>query len=136
MKVPLRLWFVAVLVVAACDSRIVSDEGVWLGQRIGDAAEELRSSPDSVKVIEYVPAKGVDQTYSVGIGKSIWCPTPPCSENQGALTVAVEHGNHGSTTVHMRHVAVPSPLSVQKRGEPTHVVLRKRNGIIEVVELR
>jgi len=112
------------------------DEGAWLGKRLGEAAEELRHSPRTELILSYAPASGVDQRYSVGVGKSVWCPQPPCYENQGALTVQVERGRHGSTTYHMRFVAVPQPLMIHKEGQATQLVLRKNKDVIELVELR
>jgi hypothetical protein len=125
-----------ILSLAACDGRVFSDEGVWLGQRIGEAAQKLRASPDSVMVFEYSPAKGVDQQYSVGVGASKWCPSPGCPGELSGLTVSVERGHHGSTTVHKRYVAVPAALLIEKNGAPTQVVLRRRGDVIELVALR
>ena len=134
---PLAILVASALVIA-CDSRdFFSDEGVWLGQRIGRAAERLRKSADTMAVLEFVPAKGMDQRYSVGIGVSKWCPNPPCDPREmSALTVSVERGHHGSTTVHQRYVAVPAPLSVEKSGARTLVVLRRNGDTIEVAGLR
>jgi hypothetical protein len=87
-------------------------------------------------VVSYAPESGIDQRYSIRIGKSVWCPEPPCHENQGALTVGVERGRHGSTTYHMRFVAVPRPLEIRKAREVTRLVLRKNGDVIELVELR
>lgn len=121
--------------LAGC-GHLLGDEGEWLGERIGDAAEQLRHSTQPELVLSYAPESGVNQRYSIGVGKSVWCPKPPCSENQGALTVDVEHGRHGSTTYHMRYVAVPRPLEIHKTGQPTRLVLRKNKDVIELVELR
>jgi hypothetical protein len=133
-----RIALLGILAMMACDSRdFFSDEGVWLGYRIGEAAERLRSSPDTMATLEYVPAKGTDQRYSVGIGVSRWCPAPPCdSREMSGLTVSVERGHHGSTTVHKRYVAVPAPLHIDKSGARTLVVLRKHGDTIQVSELR
>jgi hypothetical protein len=130
-------WIVPILVscLAGC-GHLLGDEGEWLGEKIGDAATQLRRSTQTELVIPYAPESGVNQRYSIGIGKSIWCPTPPCNENQGALTVSVEHGRHGSTTYHMRFVAVPQPLEIHKNGEPTQLVLRKAGDLIQLVEVR
>jgi hypothetical protein len=124
--------------LAACDSRnFFNDEGVWLGQRIGEAAERLRASTDTILMLEYTPREGMDQTYTVGMGISRWCPNPPCDpREQSGLTVSVERGHHGSTTVHKRHVAVPAPLSVTKHGERMNIVLRKNGDVIEVAGIR
>jgi hypothetical protein len=120
--------------LAGC--HVVGDEREWLGERIGKAADQLRRSAKTELVISYASESGVNQRYSVGVGKSVWCPTPPCNENQSALTVSVERGRQGSTTYHMRFVAVPAPLQIQKNGAATEVVLRKVGDIIELVELR
>ena len=122
--------------IVSCGAHILGDEGEWLGETIGRAADQLRHSTDTVLVISYAPVSGVNQRYSIGIGRSVWCPKPPCFENQGALTVEVERGRHGSTTYHMRFVAVPKPLEIQKAGEATQLVLRKNGDVIELVALR
>ena len=122
--------------LVGCGGHLLGDEGVWLAEKIGDAAEQLRHSAQTELVLTYEPASGADQHYSIGVGKSIWCPKPPCTENRGGLTVQVEHGRHGSTTYHMRFVAVPQPLEIQKVGQPTQLVLRKDKDVIELVELR
>ena len=129
---------VALLVLGCCafGCGVLGDEGVWLGERIGDAAERLRRSSQTELVFAYVPRAGADQRYSIGVGKSVWCPAPPCYENEGGLTVSVERGRHGSTTYHTRFVAVPTALKIAKFGQPTQVVLRKNKGAIELVELR
>jgi hypothetical protein len=122
--------------LVSCGAHILGDEGEWLGERIGDAADQLRHSAQAELVISYVPESGINQEYSIGIGKSRWCPNPPCYENRGALTVEVARGRHGSTTYHMRFVAVPKPLEIHKVGEATRLVLRKNGDRIELVELR
>ena len=122
--------------IVGCGAHILGDEGEWLGERIGRAADQLRHSTDAESVISYAPESGVNQRYSIGIGRSVWCPKPPCFENQGALTVEVERGRHGSTTYHMTFVAVPKPLEIQKTGEETQLVLRKNGSVIELVALR
>src|SRR4051794_4983805 len=81
--------------IVSCGAHILGDEGEWLGERIGQAADQLRHSTQNELVISYAPASGVNQRYSIGIGSSVWCPKPPCFENQGALTVRVERGRHG-----------------------------------------
>lgn len=118
----------------SCD--VFGDEGVWLGEKIGSAADELRHSTQTELVISYAPRSGVNQQYSIGIGRTVWCPAPPCRENQGGLTVEVEHGRHGSTTYYSRFVAVPKPLEIHKTGQPTQLILRKNKDVIELVELR
>jgi hypothetical protein len=122
--------------LVSCGVHILGDEGEWLGERIGDAADQLRHSTQVELVVSYAPESGVNQRYSIGIGKSAWCPKPPCYENQGALTVGVERGRHGSTTYHMKFVAVPKPLEIHKAGAATQLVLRKNKDVIELVELR
>ncbi|MGH9888548.1 MAG: hypothetical protein ACREBE_23650 [bacterium] len=122
--------------LVSCGVHILGDEGEWLGERIGVAADKLRHSGQAELVVSYAPESGINQRYSIGIGKSVWCPRPPCYENQGALTVEVERGRHGSTTYHMRFVAVPKPLEIHKVGEATAIVLRKNGDSIELVELR
>jgi hypothetical protein len=114
----------------------LGDEGSWLGAKIGDAAEKLRHSSKSELIVSYVPHAGANQRYSIGIGKSVWCPEPPCYENQGALTVEVERGRHGSTSYHMSFVAVPRRLEIHKFGAATEIVLRKNKDVIELVEIR
>jgi len=127
---------VACCCLGGCHFHLLGDEGEWLGERIGDAADELRHSAQTELILSYAPDAGVNQRYSVGVGKSVWCPQPPCYENRGALTVELEHGRHGSTTYHMRFVAVPKPLMIHKEGQGTQVVLRKNKDVIELVELR
>jgi len=129
------LVIIALGAVSAC-SPLLGDEGEWLGEKIGDAANRLRRSSQSELVMSYAPQSGSDQRYSIGIGKSVWCPTPPCLENNGALTVEVERGRHGSTTYHMKFVAVPKPLEIHKSGKATQLVLRKNGDVIELVQLR
>lgn len=140
IRVPAPRFTRRVVIVVLCCSflgcGVFGDEGVWLGEKIASAAEQLRHSTQAELVISYAPKAGVDQRYSVGVGKSVWCPAPPCYENRGGLTVQVEHGRHGSTTYHTTFVAVPRPLEVHKVGQPTQVVLRKNKDVIELVELR
>jgi hypothetical protein len=129
----------AIITLACClgsCSPLLGDEGEWLGEKIGDAADRLRRSGQSELVLSYAPQSGRDERYSIGVGKSVWCPTPPCPQNQGALTVDVEHGRHGSTTYHMKFVAVPQPLEIHKTAEPTQLVLRKNRDTVELVQLR
>jgi hypothetical protein len=117
----------------------LEDEGVRLARRIGDEAQALRRSPKDQLVFSYIPRSGTGHRYSIGAGRSAWCPTPPCDESrreQTSLTVSVERGRHGSTTVHKRFVAVPRALEVRKNGEPTQIVLRKNHDVVELVELR
>lgn len=54
-----------------CHVRILGDEGEWLGERIGAAAEQLRHSARPELVLSYAPESGVNQKYSIGIGKSV-----------------------------------------------------------------
>ncbi|MND01451.1 hypothetical protein D3C83_204480 [compost metagenome] len=70
------------------------------------------------------------------MGRMVWCPQPPCRENIGGLTVSVERGRHGSTTYHVRFVAVPAPLLIKKVDQKTEIVLRKIGDTIAVVALR
>ena len=128
----------ALFVLGGCDGRrLIDDEGSWLGRRIGQAADELRHSAENELVLTYAPLEGVDQKYWIGMGKMVWCPSPPCLQNEGGLTVTVERGRHGSTTHHVRFVAVPAPLQISKEGKPTEIVLRKIGGdTIGVVALR
>lgn len=128
----------ACIALAGCDARTFgSDEGVWLGKRIGEAAETLRASSDTMIMVEYSPRQGFDQRYTVGFGASKWCPHPPCdAREQTALTVSVERGHSGTTTVHKRHVAVPAPLSIVQSYGRTNVVLRKNGNVIEVVRIQ
>jgi hypothetical protein len=137
-KAELRCTLLALAVLTSCDGRrLIDDEGSWLGARIGKAAEELRRSPETELVLSYSPLEGVDQKYWVGMGKMVWCPNPPCSQNGGGLTVTLERGRHGSTTHHMLFVAVPARLQISKEGRPTQIVLRKTAGdTISVVALR
>src|SRR3954467_8484040 len=108
---------VAFFVLTSCDGRrLIDDEGSWLGARIGEAAEKLRQSADTELVYTYTPLEGVDQKYWVGMGRVVWCPSPPCRQTEGGLTVSVERGRHGSTTYHMRFVAVPARLQISKEG--------------------
>lgn len=129
---------VSLACTSACDSRSFgSDEGVWLGKRIGAAAEQLRASSDTTLAVEYAPSQGFEQRYTVGIGASKWCPQPPCDpREQSGLTVSVESGHSGSTTVHKRHVAVPASLSITQAYGRTIIFLRKNGDVIEVVAIR
>ncbi len=129
---------VCFMCLAACDSRSFgNDEGVYLAQRIGDAAEKLRASSDTMAAVEYSPNEGIDQRYTVGIGASKWCPDPPCDPGeQSGLTVHVERGNSGSTTVHKRYVAIPAALHLERASGRTNVFLRKNGDVIEVVAIR
>lgn len=124
----------SVVFINACGA--FTDESVRLARQIEDASAELRRSGNKELVLTYRPQEGVDQNYSVGIGKTVWCPGPPCLENTGGLTVEVERGNHGSTTYYMRFVAVPKPLQIQKNGQPTVIVLRANGDTIDLVDLR
>jgi hypothetical protein len=131
-----RLIFACCFVTSgAC---FLDDEGVRLGRQLGDAATDLRRSADTQLIVAYKPRSGVNQKYSVGLGKMVWCPAPPCRQNWGALTVAMgPNGRGGSTTIHTRFVAVPRPLMIQKEGEPTRIVLRKiAADTIAVIALR
>ena len=130
------LLIVACCCLADCGPHILGDEGEWLGEKIGDAATTLRRSPEPELVLVYQPESGVNQRYSIGIGKSLWCPEPPCYENHGSLTVLVERGRHGSTTYHTRFVAVPRFLEIQKDGQTTQIVLRKTREGIALIDLR
>lgn len=122
------------LAAGAC---LLDDEGVRLGRKLGDAAAQLRRSSATELVLTYEPRSGVKQKYSVGLGKMVWCPTPPCLQNMGGLTVSMgPKGRGGSTTIHARYVAVPTPLIIHKEGEPTRLVLRKIADTIAVVALR
>lgn len=125
---------ISILSLAACS--MLTDEGVSLGSQIAKAGKKLRRSPDSTMVILYEPREGVNQKYSVGIGAAVWCPGPPCPQNTSGLTVEVERGNHGSTTVHLNVVAVPKALFIEKQGEAVEVTLRKIRDTIQVVRLR
>lgn len=121
--------------LGACMPHLLGDESEWLGETIGEAAARHRTATEFV--VSYAPTSGVNQRYSVEVSPSAWCSTMPCAGRYGSLTVRVERGRQGSTTYHMRFIAVPKPLAIHKNGQATELVFRKNSvGVIELVELR
>lgn len=110
----------------SCD-HILSDNGVHLGMAILAGAEQLRASSDLEQTVVFERLVGSRGPYRVTIGAQ----TP--EDQHPYLSVSGSRG--GGTTCHLRAVTVPMPLSIEKPGGTTEVVLRKNGEAIEVAAL-
>jgi hypothetical protein len=129
--------FVAILTASvlgevACAGIFSLDEGERLSEQIGKEADKLRRSSNTESVVIYVPKKGVDQHYSVGLAKVRYQPHPPYAPPYPGLTVTVEEGHGGFCNAHVKHVGVPRNFDVNKFGESTEIVLKKIGDEIDV----
>ena len=138
---PYTLALVAVLILnaaASVSAGIFSlDEGERLSEQIGHAAQQLRKSSASEMTITYMPKKGTDQHYNVGLAKVRYQPHPPYEPPYPGLTVTVEKGHSGFCTYHVKYVGVPRNLGINKFQASTEILLRKvGDDEIDVISLR
>ncbi len=121
------------LVGTACDT--FYDEGARFAGQAADFAADFRKSPGTNAVFDDTPKYGADQRVRYMIGRIRWCPEPPCN-NQGAAMVIVERGKSGTAHKIATAASVPLPLQIEKTAAPVHVYMRKKNGAVQIIELR
>lgn len=130
------------LLLSACGLPL-TDGATRLASDIGDAAQQLRKSPQSSLELSHRPLsrpEGVTGPYEIVLQSSADFP-----RSGGSLLVSNldspgyrKWGYNWSTTSHLNHVEVPKPLAIRKpAGQSTVLVLdRRADGTVEVTALR
>jgi hypothetical protein len=116
----------------------LDDEGDHLADLLNRTADEMITAHLQERVLIYHPRRGLGQRYSVEIGKHWACPALPCDapfgEQQGGVLVSVERGR-GGTGFFNNLISVPHRLQISKENHDTRIVLRSKNGYVEVTEI-
>ena len=129
------LW--AAIWIGGCT--LLQDSSTHLAYALEGAARALRESSEDQLIVRFTPLGDPGQAYTIAVSASR-CEVRvdlfgnidrPCGSG-----IRVTGASPGSTGYHERFVFTPKGLSAAKQAAPTEVVLQKRNGRIELVELR
>ncbi len=118
----------------AC-SRVFEDNGTHMAYALEQAAQELRSSAASEKVLRYETLDAPGQPYYVEITPSVQDGWP--NKDVWSSYLVVSGKTSGGTSYHNRFIYVPERLYIRKdQGGATELLLRKDGDRISVVGIR
>jgi hypothetical protein len=130
----MRSAFVFLFLLSSGCGSLFEDNGTHLAYALEKGAAQLRASSAATLVVHFETLDSVNEPYYVEVTPSLGAGQ---TSNVWGSYLVVSGKRSGGTSYHNRFVFVPQRLYVKKeQGGATHLVLRKDDGQVNVVELR